>query len=100
MRGSLRLILLLALLSQAPPAAAQFMYLDSDGDGLYTVGESLTPATTAVDVWLDTEHNRDASNTACNSSSASLTIGSYSFCAANRGVADGIRGQLLVRDHE
>ncbi|HEU4333981.1 MAG TPA: hypothetical protein VFT32_05750 [Candidatus Eisenbacteria bacterium] len=64
---------------QAPPAVAQFMYFDSDGDGFYTPNETLNPATTAVDVWLDPSHNRDGSEAVCNSSSAALTIGSYSF---------------------
>lgn len=79
MRGSLRLLLLLALLVQAPPAVAQFMYFDSDGDGVYTPNETLNPATTAVDVWLDSSRQSDGSEAVCNSSSAALTIGSYSF---------------------
>lgn len=79
MRGPLRFLALLALLAPGPPAVAQFMYLDSDGDGLYTVSDILDPASSVVDVWLDTSRQSDGSAAACNSSSAALTVGSYSF---------------------
>ena len=42
------------------PALAQYMYLDSNGDGLHTIADAVNPAgPTTVDVWLDIAANRD-----------------------------------------
>jgi hypothetical protein len=56
----------LALLLLAPSAQAQYMYLDSNGDGVHTAADKLHPVgPTTVDIWLDTAHNRDGSGTSC-----------------------------------
>ena len=61
------LILIAALLS-ATPARAQYMYLDTNGDGVHTDADVVNPnGPTHVDVWLDTNHDRDGSLQTCNS---------------------------------
>ena len=74
----LLLPLLLAMLL-APPARAQYIYLDSNGDGVHTEADVLHGiGPTVVDIWLDTTHNRDGSPTTCSSdASVPLTIFSY-----------------------
>ena len=69
MRFVLRLALLAATLTLAvaAPVSAQYMYLDSNGDGVHTAADrlntNLTP--TPVDVYLDLLHNRNGSDVAC-----------------------------------
>jgi len=61
------LILVGALLWTAP-ARAQYMYLDTNGDGVHTDADVVNPnGPTHVDVWLDTNHDRDGSLQTCNS---------------------------------
>jgi hypothetical protein len=56
----------LVLLALSSPASAQYMYLDSDRDGMHTGADVLhAVGPTVVDIWLDTGHNRDASATVC-----------------------------------
>ena len=58
--------LVLALLLLAPPCFAQYMYLDSNGDGVHTAADVLhSVGPTVVDIWLDTGHNRDGTATVC-----------------------------------
>jgi PKD repeat protein len=60
-------------------ATAQHMYLDSNANGLHDVGDKLnangTPTT--VDVWVNTNHNRDGSEAVCNTQDGVLQINSY-----------------------
>ena len=69
----------LALLVLASPAYAQYMYLDSNGDGVRTAADKLHPVRpTVVDIWFDTAHSRDGSATSCHSSPATpLDMNSY-----------------------
>lgn len=60
--------LLTLLLILAPPASAQYMYLDSNGDGISTAADRLNGSgVTRVDVWLDTAHDRNGASVSCNS---------------------------------
>ena len=69
----------LALLVLAPPAYAQYMYLDSNGDGAHTGADKLHPvAPTVVDIWFDTAHNRDGSATSCHSD-PTIPLGMFSY---------------------
>jgi len=81
MRFLLRIaILAMALtLPLALPAYAQYMYLDSNGNGIHDSGDVLQSNGTAttVDVWLITDHNRDGSTAACDTGDGALTINSY-----------------------
>ncbi|HET9252783.1 MAG TPA: putative Ig domain-containing protein [Candidatus Eisenbacteria bacterium] len=82
MRWSYRWLLLaftLLLPLAAAPASAQYMYLDSNGDGVNTSADVMnalnTPTT--VDVWLVTNENRDGSTAECNTADGELTMNSY-----------------------
>ena len=56
----------LVLLALGPPASAQYMYLDSNADGVHTAADVLHEVgPTVVDIWLDTSHNRDGSMALC-----------------------------------
>src|SRR5438105_7809124 len=60
------LAFLFALL--APPAFAQYIYLDSNGDGVHTAADVLHGVgPTVVDIWLDIGNNRDGSQAFCHS---------------------------------
>ncbi len=70
----------LLLLVLTTPATAQYMYLDSNGDGVHTAADQVNPAgATTIDIWLDTDNNRDGSPSVCTTSSDSLTLNSYTF---------------------
>jgi hypothetical protein len=56
---ALAALVLLALALAPLPSHAQYMYLDSNGDGVHTSADVLHGnGPTVVDVWLDTGHNR------------------------------------------
>ena len=63
----------------ASTASAQYMYLDSNANGIHDAGDVLnangTPTT--VDVWVNTNHNRDGSEVECNTQDGILQINSY-----------------------
>jgi hypothetical protein len=72
-------ILLLSIL--VPPiASAQYMYLDTNGDGLSTSADQIDPGgPTTLDVWVRTDTNRDGSPAECVTQDGDLTINSYEF---------------------
>ena len=48
------------------PALAQYMYLDSNGDGIHTAADQVNPlGPTTFDIWINTAANRDGSPTVC-----------------------------------
>jgi len=64
----------------APPAFAQYMYLDSNGDGVHTSADVVNASgATTVDVWIRTNANRDGTPAVCSSGNEPLDIGSYQF---------------------
>jgi CARDB len=66
-----------SLLFIGSPTIAQYMYVDTDGDGVSTSNDRLNvPGTTRIDVWLHTDRNRDGTTALCASGQA-LTINSY-----------------------
>ncbi|MGE5175610.1 MAG: FG-GAP repeat domain-containing protein, partial [Hyphomicrobiales bacterium] len=77
----LPLLLLSVMLILAPRiASAQYMYLDSDGDGVHTAADGLSQVgTTQVDIWLRTDHDRDGSVATC-PTGEDLSIVSYVVC--------------------
>jgi hypothetical protein len=79
MKHALLLVAVVAALAVSGPAYSQYMYLDTNNDGICDPTDVLTPASTSVDVWLDTDSNADGSPAACNSGSENLTINSYEF---------------------
>ncbi|HTM00724.1 MAG TPA: FG-GAP-like repeat-containing protein [Candidatus Omnitrophota bacterium] len=69
---------LAAVLLAAPNARAQYMYLDSNGDGVHTAADVLPATGTAtVDVWLSSDRNRDGSLAVCSTGSQPFDIFSY-----------------------
>jgi hypothetical protein len=64
------------------PAAAssQYLYLDSNGDGI-SDGSDVVQAVgpTTINVWLRTDANRDGSPAVCSSEDGPLSINSYEF---------------------
>lgn len=58
----------------------QYMYLDSNGDGVHTSTDRVLSALpTVVDVWITTNVNRDGSPVSCPTGDGDLTISSYEF---------------------
>jgi len=72
------LLFMAALASMATPAAAQYMFLDTNGDGVRTTADHLVSGSNTVNVYLNTNHNRDGSPATCDADGVSpLTINSY-----------------------
>lgn len=78
-----RLLLLLgvAALMLAAPASAQYVFLDTTGDTLCTTADALTSASTSVDIWYNTDHNKDGTPVVCpqDGLQSSLTMIGYQF---------------------
>lgn len=91
---------LVVALQVLPPIAegvhAQYIYLDSNGDGVATSTDALhTGATNVVGIWLSTNENRDGSAAAVPSVDRNrLTINSYSLCLRV------LNGQVKFGDYE
>ena len=77
MKHSLLLVAVVALVAFAAPAHSQYMYLDVNGDGVNTAADILTPSSTQVDVYVDTNNNKDGSPVTCAQSANNLTMNSY-----------------------
>lgn len=74
-------IFLLLVTSLSPrTTAAQYMFVDANGDGVSTSEDVLDPVwPTTLSIWLVTDHNRDGSPAVCSVGDRSLTINSYEF---------------------
>jgi hypothetical protein len=60
------------------PARAQYIYMDANGDGVCGFGDFLTSSSSAIDVYLDTNHNANGSTVTCaTNNSEPLDIFSY-----------------------
>jgi len=62
-----------------PHASAQYLFLDTNGNGVRDEGDRIDPTgTTTIDIWLQTDRNRDGSVAICASDpGVGLTINSY-----------------------
>ncbi|MGH7680493.1 MAG: hypothetical protein ACRENN_00730, partial [Candidatus Eiseniibacteriota bacterium] len=59
---------------------AQYMFLDTNGDGLSTPADVVNSSgPTTLDVWLRTDLNRDGSTAVCSTQDGALNIFSYEF---------------------
>ncbi|HEU4765151.1 MAG TPA: putative Ig domain-containing protein [Candidatus Eisenbacteria bacterium] len=77
MKVALRLLAVAALACfWSAPAMAQYMYMDTNGDGVWSTADVLNPngTPTSVDVYLNTTHNRDGSVATCDSQDGNLAI--------------------------
>ena len=71
-------IVFCALLLSVGSAHAQYLYLDSNGDGIHSALDVVNPSgATTVDLWIDTDSNRDGSAATCPTQDGDLTINSY-----------------------
>jgi hypothetical protein len=78
----LALVALASLNLPPAPASAQYMYLDTNGNGVPDADDGFLnyPTSTAVAVWLKTDVGRDGLPDACsNPAGTALTISSYQF---------------------
>lgn len=79
-RSLLRLLGAAVILAAAPPAGAQYVYLDLNGDGVCDMSDVSTSATTSVDIYFDTDHDADGSVVACAQDAGSpMDMFSYEF---------------------
>lgn len=81
MRLSTLVPLGLLVLLTAVPVEAQYLYLDSNGDGVHDSNDALAPSgPTNLDVWYVTDKNRDGTPAVCDvDAGVGLTINSYTF---------------------
>ena len=78
MKHSLLLVAVMALVAFAAPAHSQYMFLDTNLDGVCDTNDVLGPASTSVDVWLDTDSNADTTPAdPTNCQGGAFTINSY-----------------------
>src|SRR5216117_2192112 len=81
MRFVFRLALFAAVLTLpfAIPASAQYMYLDSNANGVHDVGDRMNANGTATtaDLYVITNQNRDGSTATCDTGTEPLTINQY-----------------------
>jgi len=86
MRKSLLLLGVLAALAIGAPAHSQYIFMDVNGDAANTTADLLTSSITAVDVYLDTNHNKDGTLKTCiQNASQPLDIFSYDMVIHSQG---------------
>ncbi|HET9950841.1 MAG TPA: FG-GAP-like repeat-containing protein [Candidatus Eisenbacteria bacterium] len=75
--------LVLSVMLLATPAKTQYLYLDSNGDGVHTAADVLhSTGTNFVEVWIRTDMNRDGSTAKCDApdeQNVPMTINSYVY---------------------
>ncbi len=61
-------------------ASAQYIFIDTNGDGIHTDVDVVAPTgSTTLDVWIRTDANRDGSIVLCTSGDEQLTIVTHEF---------------------
>jgi len=70
---------ILLMLGSPAETGAQYMYLDSNGNGVHDVGDRMLACPTQVDVWLNTATNRDGSPATCPFGTGALSLSHYEF---------------------
>jgi hypothetical protein len=79
-----RVLLVFCLTST--PALAQYMFIDTNGDGVHTAADVFQPVgPTQIDVWICTDQNRDGSPAVCGSGNEPMSINSYEFALRTSG---------------
>ncbi len=77
MKAPLLLLVAVALFATHAPAYSQYIYIDDNGDGVCNSYDLLHSGITSLDVYLDTNHDRDGNSVACSDGTNELDIGSY-----------------------
>lgn len=80
-RNGIAGIVFLALIAgQATPASGQYIFADASGDGVSTADDRLNASEAAkVDIWLQTDRNRDGTEADRGATGIGLSIFSYEF---------------------
>ena len=91
------ILAVVAIAGFAQVATAQYMYLDSNANGIHDPGDNLnaTGVPTTVDVWINTNHNRDGSEVECNTADGILRINSYVVNLKTSGVGTVTYGGFI-----
>jgi hypothetical protein len=80
-----------ALLAVGAPARAQYLWLDTNGDGVNTAADHLaangTPTT--VDAWINTSRNKDGSTATCTSGEPDIMLQNWNAFAVHLNVTSG-----------
>lgn len=71
-------------LALAVPASAQYVFLDVNGDGACTSADVLDNTVTSIDVWFDTNHDKNGNPVTC-PTGEDLTMSSYTFILSSTG---------------
>lgn len=81
MRLSTLVPLGLLVVLAAVPAGAQYLFLDTNGDGVHDSNDALAPSgPTNIDIWYVTDKNRDGTPVVCDvDAGVGLTINSYTL---------------------
>ncbi len=85
-----RMLLLLgaAALLYAGPAAAQYVFLDTNGDGICSSYDVLNATVTSIDIYFDTNHDMMGQTTTCPTGEP-LSFFSYEFTLRSNGGGGG-----------
>ncbi len=79
----------LLVLLQPIPAGSQYLFLDTNGDGVHDSSDQLAASgPTSVDIWIVTDRNRDGLPVVCNDAAdvaAGMTINSYTIVLHSAG---------------
>lgn len=78
MKHFLLLAGVIASLAIGTPSYGQYIFMDLNGDSTCTSADVLTSSTTAVDVWLNTNHNKNGSTATC-FAAASTPLDMFSY---------------------
>jgi len=79
MKHCLLLLGIVALLAVGAPAYSQYIFMDVNGDGICNTDDVVTDGvTTAVDIWLDTNHDAAGLPVSCSDGVSPLNIFGYS----------------------
>ena len=86
MKKSLLLLGVIAALAIGAPAHSQYIFMDVNADAASTSGDVLTSSITAVDVYLDTNHDKNGTVKTCvQNASQPLDIFSYDIVVHQAG---------------
>jgi len=89
MKHSLLLLGVIAALAIGAPAYSQYIFMDLNNTGTCTSADALTSSVTAVDVWLDTNHNASGTPSTCVNPAQPLSIFSYAVLIHASGGGSG-----------
>lgn len=86
MKKSLLLLGVIAALAIGAPAYSQYIYMDVNGSGTCTSADALTSSVTAVDLYLDTNHNASGTTAVCDDGSGTpLDFSSFDLIVHSEG---------------